>query len=532
MRRFTLWPAMLVFGLTASTAFAAPANHAPASGHADVGSRQSLMQRFATPQQSVTDGSVTVGGHTIHYKAVAGTLVLHGKGDDEGTPTVRMFYVAYLKKGAQADKRPLTFLYNGGPGSASLWLHMGAFGPHRVDTSDHTHTPAAPYTLVNNNDSLLDASDLVFIDAPGTGFSRLLAVAKTAKKRKALLKKRAKHFYSVDGDAHAFATFISRFLSKYQRWNSPKYLFGESYGTTRSAAVAKILETRDNVDLNGVILLSQILNFSNSIDNPQTNPGDDRPYELALPTYTATAWYHHKLPQQSKGDLQALLKQSEAYAMGPYARALDAGSTLSSTRKRAVAEKLHQLTGLSTAYLLKADLRVNGPEFEKNLMGDSDTTTGRLDARFSGPTMDPLSKEAQYDPQSAAISSAYVALFNNYVRKQLKFGQDDHYRLYAPIKHWKFQHGDRQQATNVMPDLADAMKYNPELKVLLNGGYFDLATPFYAAIDEMHHLPMPNRLQKNISYDFYRSGHMVYAHLPSLKKLHDNVAGFIRNTEH
>jgi carboxypeptidase C (cathepsin A) len=489
------------------------------------------------PQSSTSEGSVSVEGKRVDYKAVAGTLVLHGSGDKEDEPQVSMFYVAYFKKGVDASKRPVTFIYNGGPGSATVWLHMGAFGPKRVVTSDDTHTPAAPYQLVNNDYSLLDASDVVFIDAPGAGFSRLIANDDDKSKRDEQMKDRRKAIYGVDGDAHAFAQFITRFLSKYERWNSPKYLFGESYGTTRSAVLANILENEDSVDLNGVILLSQILSFDTSIDGPEFNPGIDLPYELGLPTFAATAFYHHKLPQQPAA-LEPFLREVEQYAMGEYAQALMAGSRLSDARRQAMAEKLHQYTGLPVAYLLKANLRVSGGMFEHELQADGGTTTGRLDTRFSGPAIDPLGKDSEYDPQSSAISSAYVSAFNDYVRRDLKFGQGRQYRLFADIDHWDFSHkapgvqGEAlQSSTNVMPDLAMAMKTNPDLKIYLNGGYYDLATPYFAADYEMHHLPIPASLEANISYSWYPSGHMVYAHAPSLKLLHDNVARFIGQTD-
>ena len=482
------------------------------------------------PQSSESEGSVSVEGKHIDYKAVAGTIVLHGKGDKENEPTVSMFYVAYFKKGEQASKRPVTFIYNGGPGSATVWLHMGAFGPRRVVTKDDSHTPAAPYQLVNNDYSLLDASDLVFIDAPGAGFSRLIANDADASKREEQMKDRRKDIYSVDGDGHAFAQFITQFLSRYGRWNSPKYLFGESYGTTRSAVLANDLENDDSVDLNGVVLLSQILNFDTSIDGPDQNPGVDLPYELALPTFAATAYYHQKLPQQP-GALEPFLQEVEQFALGDYAQALMQGSRLDEARKQAVADKLHQYTGLPVAYLLKADLRVTGGMFEHELLGADGDTTGRLDSRFAGPSLDPLSKEAEYDPQSTAISSAFIAAFNDYVRKDLKFGQNQVYHEYADITEWGFKHNGHDGAVNVMPDLAKAMKTNPDLKVFLNGGYYDLATPFFAADYEMHHMPVQPALMNNISYAWYPSGHMVYAHTESLKLLHDNVARFIAQTD-
>ena len=488
------------------------------------------------PEQQASKGSVTIGGNVINYDAFAGTFVVHpkdwddvpqnaDKDDKNKAAEASMFYVAYFKSETKGEARPLTFLYNGGPGSSTVWLHMGAFGPKRVVTANDTHTPAAPYPVVNNEYSLLDVSDLVFVDAPGTGFSRIAG------------KDKEKAFYGVDQDAWAFGDFISQFLSKYGRWNSPKYLFGESYGTTRSAVLSNILETERDVDFNGVILLSQILNFSLDSDFPEFNPGVDVAYELNLPTYAASAWYHHKLPDPHP-DLAALLTEVEHFAMNDYALALGAGSSLPSDQRHAIAAKLHEYTGLPVAYIEKANLRINGGEFEKNLQDESNLTTGRLDTRFSGPTFDPLSKEAEYDPQSAAISSAYVSAFNDYVRKDLKYGENKEYKPEIELfKWWSFAHKPPgvpfalPGATNVMLDLATAMKYNPQLKILLNAGYFDLATPFYEGVYEMQHLPIPPDLQKNITFKFYESGHMVYAHEASLKAIHDNVAQFIRSSD-
>jgi carboxypeptidase C (cathepsin A) len=283
-----------------------------------------------------------------------------------------------------------------------------------------------------------------------------------------------------------------------------------------------------------VILLSQILSFDTSIDGPEGNPSVDLPYVLGLPTFAATAWYHHKLPQ-APAELDPFLKEVEQFALGEYASTLLAGNTLAPERKQAIAQKLHQYTGLPVDYLLKANLRVSGGMFEHELQADDDTTTGRLDTRFSGPSLDPLGKESEYDPQSSAISAAYIATFNDYVRRQLKFGQDRQYRLFADIDHWDFSHRapgshySSQQSLNVMTDLATAMKIDPNLKVFMNGGYYDLATPFFAAEYELDHLPIPDRLRGNITTALYPSGHMVYAHEDSLKALHDNVAQFIED---
>jgi len=514
-----------------------------------------VASKFFETESQTSEGFVTIGGNRVDYQAVAGTLVVHPKGWDDVPPKpdtaakpgqdkdqadkgadsdqnpsaeASMFYAAYFKAGATAETRPITFLFNGGPGSSTVWLHMGAFGPKRVLTADDTHSPAAPYKLVSNEESLLDASDLVFIDAPGAGFSRIAG------------KDKEKAFWGMDADAYAFTEFITEFLSRYGRWNSPKYLFGESYGTMRSAILVNELETERDIDFNGVILLSQILNFDLKLGASEINPGIDLPYQLALPTYAATAWYHHLLPGDQR-DLPSLVKSAEQFAMNDYALALQAGASLSPEQIEAIAAKLHEFTGLSVAYIKKANLRIDGGEFEKNLQDEHDITTGRLDTRFSGPTMDPLSKEADYDPQSAAISSAYVSAFNAYVRQELKFGQNKTYRPEVEVwKTWNFQHQPPNasfplptsfQAPNVMPDLASAMKYNPNLRIQLHAGYFDLATPFWEGQYEMGHLQIPASLQTNIEYCLYQSGHMVYAHEASLKELHDNVAAFIRKTD-
>jgi carboxypeptidase C (cathepsin A) len=545
---------LLVLALAFCTALtAAPDAPQPQDRRAEGESEKAEGRKFEPfkVESVTTNGTVTIGGRAIAYQAIAGTLIVHPRGWDDvprepgakpaaagaeeageaGNPTAEasVFYVAYFRSGGEGT-RPVTFFYNGGPGSSTMWLHMGAFGPRRIVTATDAHTPAAPYSLVNNAYSLLDASDLVFIDAPGTGFSRIAG------------KDKEKAFFGVDADAYAFSEFITQFLTKYGRWNSPKYLFGESYGTPRSAVVVNQLESERSVDLNGVILLSQILSFDLSPDRPTGNPGVDLPYETVLPTYAATAWYHKKLPGEHPS-LEALLAEVEQFAMGDYARALAAGSELSAGERAAIAQKLHEYTGLPVEYILKADLRIDGGEFRQNLQSDGSLTTGRLDSRFSGPDIDPLSQRADYDPQSTALSSAYVSAFNDYARKELRYGEG---KIFKPsiqtFRTWNFAHqqpGQTQQppisprqGTNVMPDLANAMKLNPNLKVQLNAGYFDLATPFYQGVYEMHHLPIPQSLQSNIEFRFYDSGHMVYAKDASLRQLHDNVADFIRRTSH
>jgi carboxypeptidase C (cathepsin A) len=536
---------LLLAVLAAGAAHAAEPGKAPqAQKGEEVASSAADKGVLFMPESSTSEGEVEVEGARIAYRAVAGTIVVHPKGwddaavketdaakgalGDDGNPKAEasMFYVAYLKKGAPAAERPITFLYNGGPGSSTVWLHMGAFGPRRVITKDDQHTPAAPYRLAENAYSLLDVTDLVFVDAPGTGFSRVAG------------KDKEKAFFGVDEDAYAFGEFVTGFLSAYGRFNSPKFLFGESYGTPRSAVLVNALETGKDIDVNGVILLSQILNFDLSADAPQFNPGTDEPYIVALPTYAATAWYHNKLPGARPADLEAFLHEVERFAVGDYAAALQAGSELDPQKRAKVAAQFAAYTGLPLAYVLKSDLRVNGGQFEKTLLDGEGLTTGRLDTRFTGPSMDPLSREADYDPQSAAISSAYVSAFNDYVRKTLGFGAGKTYKPEIDVgKWWNMVHQPPGAPTpapgvlNLMPDLASALKYNPDLKIMVNGGYYDLATPYFEGWYEMHHLQVPQNLQANIEYHYFPSGHMVYAHEASLKALHDQVADFIRRAD-
>ena len=488
---------------------------------------------------STTEGTVTVKGQAVPYTAVAGTLTvgatnsqdaligLDGKwlpdaGDlanekpSDAPATARIFYTAYFKKGAPSQTRPVTFMYNGGPGSSTMWLHMGSFGPRRVVTADTVHEAAAPYKIVNNDASLLDVSDLVFIDAPGTGFSRIFG------------KNKEEAFWGLDADAHAFERFIRRFLTKYDRWNSPKYLFGESYGTPRSAVLSNDLR---GVDLNGIILLSAILSFDNSADDPKVNPGVDQAYALALPTYAASAWYHKKVANPP-ASLEPLLAEVEKFALGDYMSALLQGSELPEAQRQAVATKLHDYTGLPLAYILKSDLRIEGGAFSKTLQEDDGITTGRLDTRYQGPDFDRLSESAQYDPQSIAITSAYTTAINEYMRDELKFGANWTYKTSAygePGFKWPFR--TTESGPNVMTDLARTMLSNPKTKVLLAGGYYDLATPYFEGKFEMHHLPIPNNLQANISYRYYQAGHMIYVNDDILAKFHDDVASFIEKTE-
>ena len=532
-----------------SLALAAPAHQAKmhatkppkAEGAAEKKSPATQSAKeFFKPSEVRSTGAVTVGGQPIAFDAVAGTLVVHAK-DWEDTdaveadadpskdkdkagpkPEASMFYTAYFKQGVPAASRPITFLFNGGPGSSTVWLRMGAFGPVRVVTADAKYTPA-PYSVVNNDQSLLDASDLVFIDAPGTGYSRIAG------------KDKEKAFYGVDQDIHAFTDFITQFLTKYGRWNSPKYVFGESYGTMRGAGLALSLQNAD-VDLNGVILLSDILNWDFMPDDPQLNPGIDMPYVVALPTYAATAWYFDKVPNRA-ADLRAFLSEVEQFATTDYQAALLKGDALPDAERQRIARQLSAYTGLSVPYLLKTNLRIEYGAFQKELFGDKALTMGTLDTRFVGATLDPLSKVASYDPQDAAISGAYVAAWHSYARDALHYTPDIQFKSGIPIyEKWDYKHqppgADKPliMLPNVLPDLATAMKKNPQLKVMVNGGYFDVSTPYFEGVMELRHLPVPPELLRNIEYHYYQAGHMVYVHQPSMVELHDKVADFIRRT--
>jgi carboxypeptidase C (cathepsin A) len=501
----------------------------------------------ALPADSTTEGSVVVGGKTIAYRAVAG-LITVGSSDhqdamlgldgkylpDSGMDlppkvtdqpaTAPMFYTAYFAKGetpGALGNRPITFLYNGGPGSATMYLHMGSFGPKRIVTTDTQHMAGGPYKLVSNQYSLLDASDLVFIDAPGTGFSRV--VGKDANKA----------FYGVDQDGAAFDRFIRRFLTKYDRWTSPKFLFGESYGTTRDAVLSLDL-ANSGVDLNGVVFLSQILSFTDSADGDDGSPGMENGFFLGLPSFAATAWYHHRVPNQP-AELAPFLKTVEQFSLGEYASALLQGADLDAAKKTEIAAKLESFTGVPAAVWLKADLRLTGGEFSKYLQENEGITTGRLDSRYEGPAFDPMARDADYDPFTQSIGSAYLAAINSYARTDLKFGQNMTYKDSArePGWDWDMKHnapggGFGGGTPNVMPDLAMAMKSNPKMKVLLMGGYFDLGTLYFGATYEMKHLPIPAALEDNIAYKFFPTGHMVYVNEEALHGLHDRTAAFIR----
>ncbi len=370
----------LFFGLAARLAGQAPEKESKAA-EAKVTSEAALPKE----ESSITEHTVRIGGQTIPYKATAATILLK---DEKGEANASIFYMAYTRNDVKdLSQRPLTFLYNGGPGSSSIWLHMGSFGPKRVVTTDAEATPPPPYRLVDNSNSLLDKADLIFIDPVGTGFSRALGKAKN------------QDFWGVDEDVKSLAQFIGSYVSRNNRWNSPKFLIGESYGTFRSVALVNYLQEHDHMDFNGVVLISSVLDLGTI----SFHPGQDLPYILYVPSYAATAWYH-KVLQSQPADLNTFLADARKFAATEYADALMKGAKLSAREKAAVVKKLAQFTGLSEDYISKANLRVNLPQFREELQRSRGRTTGRLDARFSGPSYDPLAEYAGYDPQSTAVS--------------------------------------------------------------------------------------------------------------------------------
>jgi carboxypeptidase C (cathepsin A) len=469
---------------------------------------------------SVTDHTIRLGGQIIPYKATAGLTLLK---NDAGEPTGLMYSVAYTRSDVKdLSRRPISFFYNGGPGSASLWLHMGAFGPRRPVTTDGAFTPPAPYELVDNTESLLDKTDMVFIDAMGTGFSRPAG------------RGQIKDFTGIDEDAQAFGQFILTYVNRNDRWNSPKFLMGESYGTFRSAVLGNLLQSRYSMHLNGIVLISSVLDLATL----NFTPGDDRTYVLYLPSYAAVAWYH-KVQQNRPSDLAAFVDQARKFAAGEYAAALFKGATLPVAEKEAVAKKLAVFTGLSVDYLLKADLRVNLGQFNVELMRNRGLTAGRIDARFTGYTKNPLAETSQGDPEGPAVGGVFTAMLNAYTHNELKFGLDKTYlnSMGGGGGEWNWKRlptgrggaagGFFPGAPNVMGDLVDAMITNPSLYVQVENGYYDMATPFFATEYTMDHLGLPADLKGRLTLNYYPAGHMMYLQDESRAALHDNIARFV-----
>ncbi len=467
----------------------------------------------------ITHHSVELNGLRLRYTAVAERTTLLNKAAE---PAASVFSVAYLLDGAAQARRPVAFLWNGGPGSSSLWLHMGSFGPLRVATNG-TGTIVPPARLVPNDGTLLDATDLVFIDAPGTGYSRIGAKGKK------------EEFYGVDQDARAFTQFIERWLTAHDRWGSPKFLIGESYGTTRAANVVDRLQI-DGVGVNGVVLVSSALNLA-ALD--PALPGDELTNVSFLPTEAAVAWYHDALPAPRPPRLAAFLDEVRAYARGAYASALLRGDELDAAARRDVVAQLHRYTGLDEAYIDRADLRIDPTRFEKELLRGRRQLTGRLDGRFTGYDLDRNADSPAYDPTlDAGIADAFVSEFNRYVRDDLHFRSDDrylpfNYREVGPAWNLTRDATDVGLSSvtlpNVLPDLAQALTRNPALRVFSANGYYDLATPFFGTEKDLHHLGIDPALRSHVAFGYYESGHMIYLENAARRALRGDLEAFIRD---
>ena len=518
--RFSL-PVLTVLFLVFAGGFATsaqkpkPQDAAVAEKAADKSAEKSKDEKKpATPEEKTvqTKHSVRIGGQEIKYTATAGTMLLKL---EDGTPKASVFYVAYTKDDvSDLTQRPVTFTFNGGPGSASIWLHLGAFGPRRVQMGDAGALLPPPYKLVDNESSILDITDLVFIDPVSTGYSR------------AVPGETPKQFHGIQEDVQSVADFIRLYATRNRRWTSPKFLAGESYGTTRAAGLSGYLQQRYGMYLNGIILISTILNFQTT----DFNTGNDLPYPLYLPSYTAIAWYHKKLSADLQADLPKAVEESRKFALGEYSDALLAGDELPAARRAGIAQKLSRLTGLSAEFIDRNNLRIELSRFDKELLRSEGRTVGRLDGRFVGIDSDSGGAGPDYDPSLAAIVGPYTSAFHDYVRGDLKFESDLFYEfLTGNVSPWSFQPFENRYV-DVAETLRSAMTQNQFLRVFVAKGYYDCATPFFAAEYTLNHLGLDASLRSHITGQYYEAGHMMYVHQPSLAKLKQDVAAFMKGS--
>jgi carboxypeptidase C (cathepsin A) len=463
------------------------------------------------PVVSTTRHSGSFGGQRIGYRAIAGETYLK---DKDGKPLAAITSYSYLKDGAVDPRRPVTFLWNGGPGSGSLWLHMGAFGPKRVVIpSDARDDGGPPYPIVDNPESLLDVTDLVFIDPVGTGFSRALG------------KTDPKDYWGVTKDAKSMAQFIRQWLDANGRWTSPKYIGGESYGTTRSAAVINELEGGyTDVAINGVILISTILDFSQAAEVP----GNELGYVTTLPSMAAAAWFHDRVPNRP-ATVEEFVAEARAFAIGPYASALLKGNGLTPEERAAIRPRLARYTGVSEQFLDRADLRLSTDRFYKELLRDRGLTVGRLDARYTGRDFDNAGESPDNDPSFYAIDGAYTAAMNAYARQTLKYSPEVVYSSIGGVRDWDWKIGGPRGGEgylNVAPYIGKAMRENSGLRVFVGQGYYDFATPFFGAEYSLNRTGIPN--DGRIQWRYYHAGHMMYVRDEDLRKLSADVRAFIR----
>jgi carboxypeptidase C (cathepsin A) len=464
------------------------------------------VERVETSQHSIT-----VDGKSIAYTARAGTMIVR---DDDGKPKGSVFYIAYTADKAEASTRPVTFFFNGGPGSASIWLDMGIMSPKHPNMGPDGSQPAAPYDLVDNPNTPLDVTDLVQVDAMMTGYSRPGVGVKPT------------DFTGATNDIRMFAQFIRNYLDKYDRWASPKYLYGESYGTFRSAGLASELQTREGIELNGIMLLGTVLDFQNISQSPTNDIG----YATFLPTYTATAWYHKKLSTALQGQtLKQVVQLSREYAFGEYLTALAKGNTLTPAERTAVAQKVSQFTGLSPQFIQNTNLRVDAGSFRTELLRDQRLMLGRYDSRLTGLNGNPGDQRQDYDPSSVAPSSAFMSAFMRYLHQDLKYTSDLQYYMGGHTGRWDYSDLGRGYPSEV-ESLRLAMAKDPYLKVMVGAGYYDTATPFANAEHTFSHLGFDQTYRDRVEFKYYESGHMAYLNQPSAKQLKADIAAFITST--
>ncbi|WP_301920731.1 S10 family peptidase [Ferruginibacter sp.] len=456
---------------------------------------------------TITKNSVFLaGGKKLEYTAFTGYLNLQ---NDTGKLMAKIFFTYYKKEGEEPGKRPVCFTFNGGPGSSSVWLHMGGLGPKRVLLQDDGTAPPPPYQIINNEYTWLNKTDLVFIDPVSTGFS-VPAVGENAKQ-----------FHGFVEDVQSIGAFIRSFLSKYQRWSSPKYLAGESYGTTRAAGLSKFLTDNYRIYINGILLISPVLNFGTN----DIAVGNDLPYVLYVPSFTAAAWYHKKLAATLQADLQKTLKESEDFAMNEYAPALLKGEWLSDADKDRIAEKLSYYTGISKAYILQANLRVSDSRFYKELRRKDGLAVGRLDSRFTGYNFDNAGEGADFDPSFINIDGPFTSAINDYFERELNFKEERAYNIFGNVYPWNYNNVQNQYL-NVAEGLRDAMTKNTHLKVYIGSGYYDFATPYFTANYDVAHMFLEPELRKNLRHYYYESGHMYYINKPSMIQFKKDVDSF------
>ncbi|MHC4990568.1 MAG: S10 family peptidase [Planctomycetota bacterium] len=460
---------------------------------------------------SVTQHTITIGGQAVSYTATAGTIPLM---EEDGTVKARVFFVAYVRDGVDdIGSRPLTFSFNGGPGSSSVWLHLGLFGPRRVHMSDEGQPLGPPYELVDNEASLLDLTDFVFIDPVTTGYSR------------AEPGESPDQFHGYQEDIESVGEFVRMYTTRFGRWSSPKFLAGESYGTTRAAGLSGYLQQRHGMFFNGIVLVSAVLDFQ----TVRFNRGNDMPFVLFLPTCTATAWYHGRLAPELQADLRRTLDEVERFALGEYALALLQGDELPAEAEGRIAARLARYTGLSEEFIRQSNLRISMSRFVKELLRDQRRTTGRLDSRFTGIDPDAAGESFSYDPSYAAIQGPYTAMLNDYVRRELGYESDLTYEiLTGRVRPWNYSNVQNQYL-NVAETLRDAMTRNPALRVFVASGYYDFATPYLATDYTVAHLGLEPHLRDHVVVRYYEAGHMMYIHKPSLLALRRELAAFYRS---